>query len=110
LGPVKVWAPSVGERCLHRQVGREQTDHAAGHLSSALGSPRSSPETEPVARIASVRSPRCAAELDDDASIAGALLVEINDEMIAAERRYIAAASTTTSSPTPTSTAKTAAS
>ena len=39
--------------------GREETDRPAGQLRSEIGvgSPRSSPETEPVARIASKRSP-----------------------------------------------------
>jgi hypothetical protein len=47
-----------GDRCLHRQVGREETDHAVGHRRSELCARLTEEfaETEPVARIASVRS------------------------------------------------------
>src|SRR6266508_4713532 len=52
----------AGERCYidWKGVKRRTSLSAIFALSSALGSPTSSPETEPVARIASIRSPRCA--------------------------------------------------
>ena len=55
--------PEGSERCLHRQVGREETDHVAGHRRSELCARLTDEfaEAEPVARIASVRSPSYAA-------------------------------------------------
>jgi hypothetical protein len=53
--------PASGVYIDRKGVKRRTTLPAKFALSSALGSPRSSPETDPVARIASARSPRCAA-------------------------------------------------
>lgn len=55
--------PEGSDRCLHRQVGREERHLAVGHRRSELCARLTDEfaEAEPVARIASVTSPSCAA-------------------------------------------------